>query len=134
MPTSSGPSLASAARANLAAFGAQVVESHLEQWAPDRSYDLVFAATAWHWADPALRYHKAAAALRPKGWLAFWAAVHVFPHGGDPFFEEIQPVYDEIGERVVPGHKFPRPGELADQATEIEASGLFEVVDVSLYA
>ncbi len=51
----------------------------------------------------------------------------MFPHGGDPFFGEIQDVYDEIGEGMPPGSTSARPGELADQAAEIEASGLFEV-------
>ena len=56
------------------------------------------AATAWHWTDPELRYRRAWELLRPGGHLAFWAGVHVFPPGGDPFFHEIQAVYDKIGE------------------------------------
>ncbi len=54
----------------------------------------------------------------------------MFPDGGDPFFREIQDAYDEIGEGLPPGSTWPRPGELADQAAEIEASGLFEVVHI----
>jgi hypothetical protein len=68
--------------------------------------------------------------LRPGGHLAFWATAHVFPDGGDPFFRQIQDVYDEIGESLPPGSAWPRPGELPDQAAEIEASGLFQVVRV----
>ena len=62
------------------------------------AYDLVYAATAWHWVDPEVRYQRAHEVLRPGGHLAFWRADHVFPVGGDPFFAEIQEVYDEIGE------------------------------------
>ena len=54
----------------------------------------------------------------------------MFPDGGDPFFREIQEVYEEIGEGPPPGEGFPRPGELWDQGAEIGASGLFEVVAV----
>ena len=38
----------------------------------------------------------------------------MFPDGGDPFFPEIQQVYDEIGESPPPGARYLRPGELAD--------------------
>ncbi|MGA3219780.1 MAG: class I SAM-dependent methyltransferase [Acidimicrobiales bacterium] len=66
-----GPALAAAARTNLSGFEVRVIQERFERWPPDRPYDLVLAATAWHWVDPKVRYHKAAAALRPQGWLAF---------------------------------------------------------------
>jgi SAM-dependent methyltransferase len=93
-------------------------------------FGLVFAATAWHWIDPAVRYQRAWAALRPGGHLAFWSASHVFPDGGDPIFDELQGVYDEIGESKPDDARQPRPGELPDQAAGTEASGLFDVVHV----
>ena len=49
------------------------------------------------------------------------------PSDGDPFFREIQDVYDEIGEGVPDGHVWLGPGELPEQTGEIEASGLFGV-------
>ena len=52
------------------------------------------------------------------------------PAGGDPFFGEIQHVYDEIGEGLPPGASFPAPAELPDQRTEIAASGRFTDVAV----
>jgi hypothetical protein len=57
----------------------------------------------------------------------------VFPDGGDPFFDEIQEIYEEIGEGLPDGAPRPRPGELADDREEIEASGLFEVTGVRQY-
>jgi len=71
--------------------------------------------------------------LRPGGRLAFWGATHVFPAGGDRFFYDIQDVYDEIGEGLPAGASHPQPGELPDEAAEIEASGLFEQVTVRLF-
>jgi SAM-dependent methyltransferase len=127
-----GPELALAARRNLAGLGAEVIEGRFEDWRPTPGvrFDLVFAATAWHWVDPAVRYAAAWRALRPGGHLAFWSAAHVFPDGGDPFFREIQDVYDEINEGLPPGAGQPRPGELAEHTAEIEASGLFDVVHI----
>ena len=127
-----GPALAAAAREALAGYpGVEVVQGCFEDWdGPAGAYDLVFAATAWQWVDPAMRYRRAARFLRSRGWLAFWDATHAFPPGGDPFFAEIQPVYDEIGEGLPLGVGRPAPGELAERREEVEASGLFEVVDV----
>jgi SAM-dependent methyltransferase len=125
-----GADLAAAARANLAGFGVEVVEGAFEDWRPGprERFDVVYAATAWHWLDPAVRFTRAWEALRPGGHLAIWSAEHVFPEGGDPFFREIQQVYDEIGEGLPPGTSQPRPGELRDYAEEITASGLFDPV------
>jgi len=128
-----GPGLAARARRNLAAFPrVSIVEAAFEVWrpSPPTTFDLVFAATSWHWIDPMVRYQRAWRLLRPGGHLAFWAATHVVPLDGDPFFAEIQDIYDEIGEGLPPGETFPRPGELPDQRTEIEESGLFTDVAV----
>lgn len=119
-----GPSLAAQAHQNLAEFSdVHIVESTFESVDPaeHEPFDLVFAATAWE-------------LLRPGGHLAFWSATHVFPEGGDPFFWDLQPVYEEIGEGLPPGATHPLPGELPDQSDEIVASGLFEPVLVKQFA
>jgi SAM-dependent methyltransferase len=128
-----GSELAAAARRELAGFpDVEVVRSSFEDWRPPagRTFDLVFAATAWHWVQPDVGYRRAWEALRPGGHLALWSAQHPIPDGGDPFFREIQAVYDEIGEGVPPGTPWLRPGELPDSRDEIEASGLFDDVRV----
>ncbi len=125
-----GSELAAAARQNLAGFGpVEVIEAAFETWQPSPgvAFDLVYAATAWHWIDPVVRYQRAWDLLRPGGHLALWSATHVFPAGGDPFFREIQDVYDEIGEGHPPdAAHWPQPGELPDGRAEIESSGLFD--------
>lgn len=126
-----GPALAAAARRNLARFpDVEVVQSMFEDIDPSahERFDLVFAATAWHWLDPAVRYRRTWELLRPGGHLAFWSATHVFPEGGDSFFVDLQEIYDEIGEGLPDGVTCPRPEELPDQREDIEASGLFEPV------
>jgi len=128
-----GAELAAVARQNLAGLGVEVVRGQFEQWQPPEPFGLVYAATAWHWINPGVRHQRAWQALRPGGHLAIWAAEHVFPDGGDPFFVEIQDVYDEIGEGLPPGTPRWRPGELPDDRAGIEASGLFEVTAVRQY-
>ncbi len=131
-----GRDLAGAARSNLAAFpDVAVVHAAFESWdrAATEPFDLVFAATAWHWIDPAVRYRLAWETLRPGGHLAFWGATHVVPESGDPFFHQLQDVYGEIGESLPADAVWPRPGELPDDREEIEATGLFEQVEVRHY-
>jgi SAM-dependent methyltransferase len=128
-----GPHLAEQACRNLTGFSrVQIMQGAFESWQPPavESYDLVFAATAWHWIDPAVRYRKAWEVLRRSGHVAFWSASHVVPDGGDPFFAEIQEIYDEIGEGLPDDAVYLRPGELPEEAAEIEATGLFEDVQV----
>jgi SAM-dependent methyltransferase len=127
-----GAALAAEARRNLAGFDRVTVENDsFETWRPDRTdYALVFAATAWHWIDPAAKYGKAASLLRPGGHLAFWEAAHVRPDDGDPFFVEIQDVYDSIGAGHPGGDFFATPDTLESQEAEIAASGLFTGITV----
>jgi SAM-dependent methyltransferase len=135
--TELGAELAAQAQRNLSGCSdVEVIHAAFETWRPPAGagYDLVFAATSWHWIDPAVRYRKAWEVLRPGGHLAFWSASHVFPEGGDPFFAEIQDIYDEIGESLPPGAVWDRPGELPDARAEIEASGLFAAVEVRQFA
>ncbi len=100
---------------------------------PAGDYDLVFAATAWHWVDPAAGFERAWSLLRPGGHLAIWEQVHVIPYDGDPFFESLQEVYEEIGEGLPVGWVTPRPGELPGLRAELEASGRFDDVIVRQY-
>jgi len=129
-----GAQLAERARLDLEPFDVEIHVAPFEGWQQgDATFELVFAATAWHWVDPSIRYRKAHLLLRRGGHLAFWSAQHAFPAGFDPFFGEIQDVYDAIGESwddewpPVPRDRVP------DDAAEIEASGLFDETQVRRY-
>jgi SAM-dependent methyltransferase len=67
-----GGNLAAIARRRLAGFPlAEVVIGRFEDWpAPGEAFDLVVAASSFHWLDPAVRASRAVAALRPGGLLA----------------------------------------------------------------
>jgi len=129
-----GVRLAELARANLAGMPAEIHVAPFELWESERDqFDLVYAATAWHWIDPTIRYRKAYELLQPTGHLAFWSAQHAFPVDYDPFFAEIQEVYDAIGEGR-PGEWPPSPPDrVPDDVGEIEATGLFEGIHVRRY-
>jgi SAM-dependent methyltransferase len=121
-----GAGLAAIARRKLAAFPrVEVVNAPFETWEPhDRSFDAVVAFTAFHWLDPEVRFRKAAAILRAEGALAVVETQHVRPEGADPFWVEVQDDYDA----VVPSDENrppPRPDEVGDLRSEIEASGCF---------
>jgi SAM-dependent methyltransferase len=114
-----GAALAAVARRNVP--DAIVVDRTFEDWEPDGAYDAVVAFTAWHWVDPDVRYRKAAGVARS---VAVIGTHHVHPQDADPFFEEIQDVYEEIGE----GRGRPQPPEtVADLREEMEAGGLAHV-------
>lgn len=128
-----GPALAAVARRNLLMESTvDFVVSTFEHWRPDGRYDMVFAATSWHWVDPATRYAKAAEVLRPGGTLAIVTTHHVAPSSaGDPFFVAVQPVYEAIGEAVSGGP--PPPSRVSDLAGEMAATGLFTPVGSRRY-
>ena len=128
-----GGQLAERARHSLTGFPVEIRVEPFEAWEDGReTFDLVYAATAWHWLDPA-RYRTAHGLLRAGGHLAFWSARHAFPAGYDSFFAEIQAVYDGIGEGREGEWPPPLPEQIPDEAAEIEASGLFEDVRVRRY-
>ncbi|MEV4293936.1 class I SAM-dependent methyltransferase [Microbispora rosea] len=132
-----GDALAAEARHRLIEFpDSSVITSSFEGWEPPTGvrFDLAYAATAWKWVDPEVKYAKAASLLAPGGHLAVWNADHAMPAGFDPFFTEIQKVYEEIGE----GHDGPWPPPPPEDqpdpmASEFNASGHFTVVGTKLY-
>ncbi|GAA3535058.1 class I SAM-dependent methyltransferase [Nonomuraea rosea] len=132
-----GEALAAEARRGLRDFpGVSVLTSSFEAWEPPAGaqFDLLYAATAWKWVDPEVKYEKAAALLPPGGHLAVWDADHAFPAGFDPFFTEIQQVYDEMGLGDVDSWPPPRPEDQPDpHAADFARSGLFDVVGTRRY-
>ncbi|HEY1739979.1 MAG TPA: class I SAM-dependent methyltransferase, partial [Acidimicrobiia bacterium] len=127
-----GENMAAVARRALAEFpNVEVVQGDFETWDPgDRApFDLIYAATAFHWIEPEVRYRRVAELLRPAAHLAIWTATHAFPEGGDPFFREIQDVYDAIGDSIDRDDAWQKPGELSDDwSDELRASGIFDDV------
>ena len=123
-----GPELAAVARRVLAGRGpVEVVGSPFESWEPGgrEPFDLVVAATSWHWLDPAVAYRRAHDLLRPGGSLAIVATAHVSPADGDDFFRAVEDVYDRAG--LGDGQGGPQPPETipAPDVAALAGSGLF---------
>jgi len=70
----------------------EIEVSSFEDWeSGGRLFDLVIAATSFHWIDPAIAYVKSAAVLKPNGSLAvFWNKAIRRDEG---FFMRVQDVY-----------------------------------------
>lgn len=109
-------------------FGPTITVAEFEAVEPEPLHDLVVAATCWHWLDPDRRVQLAVDHLRPGGWLAIWSANHVFPDDADPIFDQLQSVYDEIGEGRDASMVPPTIDDLPDLGTEL--SGDERLVEV----
>ena len=132
-----GPALAVEARRRLKRFrGVMVLQADFDEWAARagrHQFRLVYAATSWHWLDPATKYENAWRCLEPGGALAFWSAQHVLPDDGDEFFAEMQDVYRDLREPTLGSGEIPRPEDVPSEADEITASGRFHSVRVSRF-
>lgn len=121
-----GAQMADIARRNLAMFPAvRVVTGAFEDWAlPAEPFDVVFAATAFHWIDPAMRVQKAADALRIGGSLATITTHHI-AGGSVEFFDEAQACYEKFDPATPAGLRRVSAVEIPCDSTEIDQSGCF---------
>jgi SAM-dependent methyltransferase len=98
----------------------RVVEGSFEdvELAP-ASFDVVTAATAFHWIDPAVRIDKSIELLEPCGVLASLATVQVDSQQANGFFEKSDPIYakyqdDKGGGYVAPSFDEATPPEFEE--------------------
>lgn len=128
------PLVAEAQRA-LASF--PMVEFHVsrfEDWPlPRGRFDLVLSATAFHWVDPAVRYVKAAMALKPGAHLAVIHSYHV-TGGSEAFFRSVESCYAKYMPSDSPPRKLTAADSLAPNTSAYEASGLFATPEVRRYS
>lgn len=73
-------------------------------WSPN-AYDLVYAATAFHWIDPLIGYTKVYAMLKSGGVFARFANHPYVEKDNKPFRDALQSLYA----RYLPGAKEPQP-------------------------
>jgi SAM-dependent methyltransferase len=73
-----GAALAALARQRLAGVGVAVETARFEEWDDrGRRFDVLVAASSWHWVDPAVGWRRAREVLRPGGWIALLGHVVV---------------------------------------------------------
>ncbi len=112
-----GAHLATIACHNLAAY------PHVEIWngafearpCAEATYHMVFAATSFHWIDPALRYLKAVQALKMNGTLALCWNKHVQCAASGDFFSAVQQVYRRVAPAMAQGSvELPHPAAVTE--------------------
>ena len=100
------------------------------------SFDLVVAATSFHWIPPESGLPRCADLLRPGGWLALWWTYFGDPDRPDPFRETVTPIFEELAPSLVetfPGIAFlagahPYAFDSKARTGDIDASGRFSSV------
>ncbi len=96
---------AAASSAGATSDAIEVIEAAFEDYDPPAgSFDLVTAATSFHWIDEATGLAKARVGLRAGGTIALWW--HVF---GDP--EQDDPFHEATRARLAVGRHSPSGGE-----------------------
>ena len=67
-----GVDMADIARQRMAHLSNVTIETAtFEEWdEQDRRFDLIVAASSWHWIDPSIGWARAHSVLQPAGWLA----------------------------------------------------------------
>lgn len=97
-----GSGLAEMARQRLATFAnVEVVPSTFETWEDcGRRFDLLVAASSWHWVDPSMGWQRAHDVIRAGGWMALLGHV-VVRRSGEP---EVYAATADLHERFFPGN------------------------------
>jgi SAM-dependent methyltransferase len=121
-----GPNMAEFLRARFAGNSQlAVVNAKFEDAVVDGPYDVVFAATSFHWIDASVRLHKAHDILRPGGAIAVVSTNQICSDADRGYFAACQPIYRKYN----PWDKAPDLPTADDlvpaEFGEIEASDLF---------
>jgi SAM-dependent methyltransferase len=93
-----GAGMTALARQNLAAFSNVEVEtSKFEDWDDrGRRFDLLVAASSWHWVDPSVGWRRAHDVLRPGGWMALPGHVTVRRPGEPEVYAETADLHEHF--------------------------------------
>src|SRR5688572_23100528 len=130
-----GQDLATIARDRLSGYGnVEVVIADFDSWTISATFDVVVAATSFHWLDPLTRVVKCRSAMKPDGALAVietrWG---VWIGLDDPFFDRSQGCYSQWDPAHDPSFWHPSPADVETMRGELEESGLFGEVQQRRY-
>ena len=93
------------------------------------SFDLVVAATSFHWLDPDRRYDLAADALRPGGALGLIRNDHVAAPSNKAYITGARPIYERHAPELLEDLSLPMPDDPPGFAEEVERSGRFDRIE-----
>jgi SAM-dependent methyltransferase len=120
-----GEDMAALARRRLAALrNVEVQTSRFEDWDDrGRRFDVLVAASSWHWVDPSIGWRRAHDLLRPGGWTALLGNVVVRRPGEPEMYAETA----DLHERYCPGNPgWGHPPLEADVRATDEGWGLVD--------
>lgn len=97
------------------------------------SFDLIVAATSFHWIPPETGIPRCADLLRPDGWLALWWNYFGDPDRPDRFRDAVTPIFQELAPSLIdtfPGIAFlagahPHATDARARTLEIDATARF---------
>ena len=93
---------------------------------PEDAFDLVFAATAYHWVAPEARFARPHALLRDRGVLAVVDTVQVRDEADRGYFERSQHIYGRYWPEQATFRPAPEPSVEPPILDQMRGSGLFE--------
>jgi ubiquinone/menaquinone biosynthesis C-methylase UbiE len=128
-----GDSLAAVARHELRDYkNVQILSGAFEETPLSaKCFDLVYAATSFHWLDASIKYLKTHNILKDNGHLAIIHTNHVSDENGDSFFIASQPIYDRYG--YTDKHQKPKlPKKEALKPNDADTH-LFKVIHFHLF-
>ena len=96
---------------------------------PLQSYDLIYAATAFHWISEAVGFKKSYDLLKPYAYLAIIHTEDVSDERGDEFFHLTKPLYDHY----LPGGEDYRPPRIDQLKPMPLNTQFFELADFSFF-
>jgi SAM-dependent methyltransferase len=106
----------------------RVVRCRFEDYVPDEAFGLLYAADAWHWTEPDLRWLRAEQALVPGGTLAlFWNRDRI---DDSSLRNAMVGVLAEIAPAVVIRDSPPEPDRLLNEGPGSELAQRTEFGDV----
>lgn len=124
-----GANMAARLRRRTAGRSIEIIESTFEAAHLTGPFDVVVAATSFHWTDVKVSIRKAASLLPPGAWLALWWNVHRTPHGhDDPLDKLLTPIAErfQTAERMA---SISYGFDVDARRAEITAGGWFEAPD-----
>jgi SAM-dependent methyltransferase len=126
-----GASMARLCRRNLREFpDVEILNSAFEDWRPEpEAFDMVVAATAFHWVRTGLAYTRCAKVLKPHGSLALLWNFADTPD--NELYNGLRTIYRRVAPRMRPS--LPPQTRIDRQRKKIAGSGLFGPVTVLQY-
>ena len=99
----------------------------------DQSFDLVAAATSWHWIDPTAGYRRAHSLLGRAGTIALFWNAHV-PHTSHPAWQPIRDAYLDAAPDLADLAPLTPDRPDYEPVAELTDSGYFDSIETHTFA